>query len=223
VFFARRSMPGEDRAPGRAAGGFGELFTGERARASTALLGLLALHMTGFWCTYAWLPAVLLKHHGVSLAFVGWFQIGVNSVHVFADVLFGFVADRFGRRRTFVAFCLLFASGLLLLAFGFEAVRTDLRWFGLVLALIGVGAGTWSCFGVLFAENYEPRVRATAASSFYNISRGVQLFTQPLMGWLFVTTGTLAVALHVGAATAVLSAIAIHAVPRVERDRPDQS
>lgn len=217
VFLARRSMPGEDHAPGRAAGSFGELFRGPTARASTAMLALLALHMTGFWCSYAWLPVVLLRDHGASLAFIGWFQIGVNSVHVLADVLFGFVADRWGRRRTFVAFCVLFATGLLLLAFGFDAVRADLRWFGVALALVGIGAGTWSCFGVLFAENYEPRVRATAASSFYNLSRGVQLFTQPLMGWLFATTGTFAVALHVGAGAALLSAVAIFAVPRVDR------
>jgi MFS family permease len=188
-----------------------------RARASFALLALLALHMTGFWCTYAWLPAHLIRDRGMSLAFVGLFQIGVNAVHVLADVAFGPLADRFGRRRTFIAFCLLFAAGLLLLAFGFETAVGDLRVFGLLFALLGLGAGTWSCFGVLFAENYPPAIRATAASTFYNASRGAQLVTQPLLGWLFLATGTFAVALYVGAAAALLSALAIRAVPRVDR------
>jgi MFS family permease len=218
VFFARRALPGQDRAPGRASGSLAALFGAAYRRASLSILAVLTLHMTGFWSCYAWLPTMLIKEGGVSLAFVGWFQIGVNSVHVIADVLFGFLADRFGRRRVFVVFCLVFAAGLGSVAVGYGALSHDLVLFGFAIAAVGLGAGTWSAFGVLFGDCYREDVRATAASGFYNLARGAQLVSQPLIGWLAATTGTFAVALHVGAATALLSAFAIGLVPPAPRE-----
>ncbi|MBK8976640.1 MAG: MFS transporter [Planctomycetes bacterium] len=211
VVFARVLMPGPDTAPGRGQPArLLDVFRGGRLRPSLALLGVLALHMTGFWCTYAWLPAILLREHPAW--FVGVFQISINAVHVVADVAFGLLADRFGRRRTFVAFCLLFAVGLAAIALGFRSLRSDVVLFGVVLGAVGLGAGTWSCFGVLFAENYPAAIRATAASGFYNVSRGVQLVTQPLMGQLMAWTGSYASALWVGAAASIGSTLLIGAV-----------
>ncbi len=227
VVFARLAIPGPDRAPARSAlpGDVGilALFRGPRLRGSLALLGVLALHMTGFWCTYAWLPVALMKDH--PLAFVGWFQISISAVHVVADVAFGILADRFGRRRMFVWFCVLFALGLAAIALGFERLSDDLVLFGFVLGAVGLGAGTWSCFGVLFAEVYPAGLRATAASGFYNLSRGVQLFTQPMMGALIGWSGSFASALWVGVVTSVASAVLIGAVPGgggMSRRSPDE-
>lgn len=184
------------------------------ARTSGSILLLLCLHMTGFWCTYAWLPAALVREHGLSLQAVGWFQIQVNAVHVVADLAFGPLAERLGRRRTFVVLCLFFAAGLAGLAAAFPALAGDWRLFTLALAAVGLGAGTWSLFGVLVAESYPRGLRATAASGFYNLARGVQVFTQPLLGALALATGTLSVGLWIGAATAIASAVAIAWVPR---------
>jgi predicted MFS family arabinose efflux permease len=217
VFFARRAMPGEDRAPGRNTGSLIDLFRGRLLRPSLAMLTLLCLHMTGFWCTYAWLPSHLMREVGVAPAFVGWFQIGVNIGHVVGDLLFGFHADRFGRKRMFTLYCVMAAAGLLAVALAFEFLAADLVLFGLVMAVTGIGFGTWSCFGVLFAANYDAEIRATAAAGFYNLSRGVQLFTLPMIGWLVASTGTSTVALHVGAGMALLSAVAIRWVPVVDR------
>lgn len=223
VFLARWAMPLALQQPTASRVPIASLFRGSLRRASTTILLLLALHMTGFWCTYAWLPQQLIQEYAqgpsqhLSVpAFVGWFFLCLNSVHVLADVAFGFVADRFGRRRTFTAFCLVFAAGLLLLASGYQPLRRSWWSFTAAFALVGLGAGTWSCFGVLFAENYPPALRATAAAGFYSLARGMQLVTQPVMGVLFVWTGTFAVALVVGAVTAALSAVVIWAVPAAE-------
>lgn len=190
------------------------LVSGRYARATRALLLLLVLHMTGFWCTYAWLPAKLLREHGLTPADVGWFQLQINAVHIVADLSFGPLAERFGRRRTFVALCLVFAGGLAALACAFPWLASDWRLFTLALAAVGVGAGTWSIFGVLFAECYPSEIRATAASGLYNLARGAQLLTQPLLGALALWTGTLGVGLWIGAATALASIFALRLVPR---------
>ncbi|MBL8730623.1 MAG: MFS transporter, partial [Planctomycetes bacterium] len=164
----RWSMPGPDRAvaagerlPARA------LWAPAYRRTSLVLLTVLVLHMAGFWCVYAELPAALMQLHKVTAVDVGWFQIQVNAVHVTADVLFGFLAARLGRVRMFVTFCLLFALGQWLVLRQLDALQADFAHFTLAVAAMGLGAGTWSCFGALFGQCYPAAVRATAAATFY--------------------------------------------------------
>jgi MFS family permease len=196
-----------------------ELFAPELRRASCVLLAVLLLHMTGFWCVYAELPAALMRLHGVAPQDVGWFQIQVNAVHVVADVAFGWLALRFGRLRMFVLFCLVFALGQFALLAALPGVGGDFGRFTVAVALVGVGAGTWSCFGALFGRHYPRELRATAASTFYAAARGVQLLAKPGLAALFTATGSFAPALWVGAACAVGSAVLVRWLPRTEANR----
>jgi MFS family permease len=215
VLMARWAMPGDEAPRSRAAIRPGiDVLRGALLRPTVVLFLVLALHMTGFWCCFAWLPSALLKDGGFSLAFVGTFHVSLAVVHMFADVAFGWCADRFGRRPVFVVFCAMFGLGLAAMGLGFDRLADDFVLFAFVLAMVGLGAGTWSAFGVFFAELYPRSLRATAASGIYNLSRGVQLFTLPMMGFLFASTGTYAVALWVGVASAALSAAALLALPR---------
>lgn len=214
AFAARALMPGPDTPPATARRSVRELLAPGLRRPSLVLLLVLTLHMTGFWCVYAELPAALMRQLQVTPQQVGWFQLQVNAVHVVADIAFGWLALRFGRIRMFVLFCLLFAGGQLWIAFDLEQLGADFAHFTWAVALMGLGAGTWSCFGALFGACYPPELRATAAASGYSLSRGAQLFSKPLMGWLFVTTGSFAPALWVGALCALLSAGAILWLPR---------
>jgi predicted MFS family arabinose efflux permease len=215
ALWARAAMPGPDRAvaaaerrPAR------ELFAAPHRRASFVLLAVLVLHMAGFWCVYAELPVQLQKLHGVAAVDVGWFQIEVNAVHVVADVLFGFLAARFQRVRLFVLFCVVFAAGQALVLWQLGSLTADFGSFTLAVALMGIGVGTWSCFGALFGEHYPVALRATAAALFYALARGVQLPVKPALGALFEATGSFAPALWIGIACALLSAIVILLLPR---------
>jgi MFS family permease len=178
------------------------------------LFAVLLLHMTGFWCVYAWIPLMLGREGQASTAQVGWFQISVNGVQLVADVAFGLLAARFGRLRVFVLFCLFAAAGHVLVAVCLPHLMQDLTTLTLAVALMGLGAGTWSCFGAWFGAIWPPELRATAASTLYNVARGAQLLSQPLMGWLYLQYGSFAPALWVGAACAVLSAAAASLLPR---------
>lgn len=213
---ARWALPGPDRVepPDAPRVRAATLFGPALRRPSTVLLVVLVLHMTGFWCVYAWLPTALLRDGRATPAQVGWFQIQVNALHVVADVAFGFLAVRFGRIATFVGFCLLFAAGQVVVALALPDLMRDFTALTLAIALMGLGAGSWSCFGALFGALYPVGLRATAASTFYSAARGAQLFSQPLMGWLFAATGSFAPALWVGAGCAVLSALAAVGLPR---------
>ncbi|HEX5052661.1 MAG TPA: MFS transporter [Planctomycetota bacterium] len=211
----RWSMPGPDRAVGAAAPlPARALFGPQHRRASFVLLAILTLHMAGFWCVYAELPGALMQLHEVSAVQVGWFQIQVNAVHVFADVAFGFLAARLGRRRVFVAFCLAFALGQGLVLRQLDTVSADFGTFTFAVAAMGLGAGTWSCFGALFAQYYPAALRATAAAWFYALARGVQLPVKPAIGAAFAATHSFAPALWAGMAFALLSAALVFALPR---------
>lgn len=190
------------------------LFAPGLRRAGATLFALLLLHMTGFWCVYAWLPNALLRQGNADLATIGIVQVQINAVHVVADVAFGWLAGRFGRVRMLVVFCLLFTAGQLLVGLTLPTLLQDQGTLVLAIALMGIGAGTWSCFGALFGAHYPAELRATAASTCYSTARGAQLFSQPLMAWLFTVTGSFAPALFVGAACSLLSAAVALALPR---------
>ncbi|MCC7399357.1 MAG: MFS transporter [Planctomycetes bacterium] len=210
----RWSMPGPDRAvsPGERLPAT-LLLSPPHRRASVVLLGVLVLHMAGFWCVYAELPVALMRLHHVDATAVGWFQIEVNAVHVVADIAFGFLAARLGRRRVFVAFCLVFALGQWLVLRRLDDLTGDFAAFTLAVAWMGLGAGTWSCFGALFGEHYPAALRATAAASFYAVARAVQLPLKPAMAQAFDHWQSFAPALWVGIGAALLSALAIVWLP----------
>jgi predicted MFS family arabinose efflux permease len=215
AFAARWAMPGPDRPPTTSAGGgrARELLRPGLRRPTLVLLAILLLHMTGFWCVYAELPHALQQQLGVAPAAAGGFQLAVNGVHLLADVAFGFLAAWLGRRRVFVAFCTGFAAAQVLVALWLPALVGDFTLFTVAAALMGVGAGTWSCFGALFGQHYPAALRATAAATLYSIGRGAQLLAKPAMAGLFAATGSFAPALWTAAACALGSAALILLLP----------
>lgn len=184
-------------------------------RASSVLLLVLTLHMAGFWCVYAEFPRLLMQGMKLSPADVGWFQIRVNAVHVFADIAFGALAVRIGRVRLFVLSCLVFAVGHAAVLAALHGLAFDFTTFTVAFAAMGLGAGTWSCFGALFGRHYPAELRATAASSFYAFARLVQLPLKPLVGVL-LASGREHVLLWIGIGCALGSATAIGWLPRGE-------
>ena len=211
---ARRALPASAGAPpATQPAPTSALWSRAHRRASAVLLAVLTLHMAGFWCVYAELPRVLMAERQLPLAEVGWFQIQVNAVHVLADVAFGFVAARFGRLRVFVASCLLFALGH---AAVLAVLRDDghsFAAFTVAVAAMGLGAGTWSCFGALFGRCYPAELRATAASTFYAAARLVQLPLKPAVAG-FLVAGATDGLLWIGIGCALGSAALIGLLPR---------
>lgn len=209
----RWAMPGPDRALATAERlPASALWAAPYRRTSCVLLAVLTLHMAGFWCVYAELPGALIGRHLVQAHEVGWFQIQVNAVHVVADVAFGFLAAAFGRRAMFVACCLLFAAGHVAVLSQLDAVTDDFAAFTVAVVLMGLGAGTWSCFGALFGAHYPVALRATAAATFYALARFVQLPLKPLLAEP-LASGSFAPALWIGIGCALGSALLVLWLP----------
>ena len=99
--------------------------------------------------------------------------IGYNS--------FGFIADRLGRRRTFIAY--LVTAAVLVPLYG-QMARSP----GVLMALgpfLGfVGYGYFSLFGSFLAELFPTDVRATGQGLTYNLGRGMGALAPYTIGFV---------------------------------------
>jgi MFS family permease len=104
----------------------------------------------------------------------------------FGYLSFGFIADRIGRRPTFILF--LSAAALLVPIYGQMAASP---W---VLMLLGpvlgfVGHGYFSAFGTLLAELFPTSVRATGQGLTYNCGRALGALAPFTIGLLATVPG----------------------------------
>jgi MFS family permease len=165
---------------------FAVLF-GPEFRSKTLLATLLsACVQFANWGLFFWLPGFLarpVEQGGAGMSIVrsaGWIipvqigaYIGYNS--------FGFIADKFGRRRTFVAY--LVTAAILVPLYG-QMARSP----GILMALgplLGfVGYGYFSLFGSFLAELFPTDVRATGQGLTYNLGRGMGALAPYTIGYV---------------------------------------
>jgi MFS family permease len=178
TLWIRRNVPEPEawKRRGRAARGgnpFKVIFG--RAMAGRTLLVILlgSAVQFAYWGIFFWLPAFLARpvsDGGAGMGVVGslgWI-IPVQIGAYFGYLTFGFIADRLGRRRTFILFML--GAALLVPIYG-QMARNPA-----VLLLLGpvlgyFGHGYFSMFGSFIAELFPTAVRATAQGTSYNIGR----------------------------------------------------
>jgi MFS family permease len=139
-----------------------------------------------YWGLFTWMPTFLSRpvaDGGAGLGIVkssAWIvpmQIGA----FFGYLLFGFLADRFGRRPVFIAF--LVAAALLVPLYG-QLARQEL-WLFILGPFIGFfGHGYFSVFGAMLAELFPTHVRATAQGLTYNVGRAFSALAPFLIGAL---------------------------------------
>jgi MFS family permease len=147
---------------------------GPGLRTRTFLIILLGSAVQfAYWGIFFWLPAFLARPVGQGgagmgvVGSLGWI-IPVQIGAYFGYLTFGFIADRFGRRRTFIAFMLI--AAILVPVYG-QMARSPL-----ILMLLGpvlgyFGHGYFSMFGSFVAELFPTSVRGTGQGTSYNVGR----------------------------------------------------
>jgi MFS family permease len=126
-----------------------------------------------YWGLFFWLPPFLsrpVEQGGAGMGVVGSLQwIVLMQVGAYLGYLtFGFIADKLGRRRTFIVFMLCAAA--IVPVYGQMARNPTVL---LILSpLLGYfGHGYFSLFGSLIAELFPTAVRATGQGTSYNAGR----------------------------------------------------
>jgi MFS family permease len=169
-----------------------------------------------YWGIFFWLPAFLarpLSQGGAGMGVVGslaWI-IPVQIGAYLGYLTFGFIADRLGRRRTFILFML--AAAVLVPVYGQMARNpTILMLLGPVLGYFG--HGYFSMFGSFIAELYPTAIRATAQGTSYNIGRMAGAVAPYTIGAVATLPGIgIGLALGVTSAFFLLGAALIFTLP----------
>jgi MFS family permease len=148
---------------------FGRGMIGRTVR--IVLLG--AATQFAYWGVFFWLPPFLarpVEQGGAGMSVVnsfGWI-LSVQVGAYLGYLTFGFIADRLGRRNTFILFMVVAAT--LVPIYG-QMARNPLALLLLGPVVGYFGSGHFSMFGGFVAELFPAAVRATGQGTSYNIGR----------------------------------------------------
>jgi MFS family permease len=148
---------------------FGRALIGRTLR----IIALGAAVQFAYWGLFFWLPPFLsrpIEQGGAGMGVVGSLQwIIFMQVGAYLGYLtFGFIADKLGRRRTFILFMLCAAA--IVPVYG-QMARSPMVLLALSPLLGYFGHGYFSMFGGLIAELFPVAVRATGQGTSYNLGR----------------------------------------------------
>ncbi len=141
-----------------------------------------AFKLGTYWTCYVWLPRFLQHQFRQPVGRSAVWILTAQTGQLLGMLLFGYTADRYGRRQAYTVYSLLTACAIYALAFHWEWIlpRTGLFWT--VMFTMGIGSGCTAGFGALLAELFPTQVRNFAMGTAYNCARGVQFFAPMVVG-----------------------------------------
>jgi MFS family permease len=197
--------------------GIGAIFRPPLLRSTILTSVLTSSLMFAYWGLFTWIPAYLsspIEQGGVGMSLIKstpWvvaMQIGAFLGYA----SFGFFADRFGRKPSFIVFVL--GAAVCVPIYGLSAT---VPWaLMLVGPLVGFfGHGYFSMFGALLAELFPSSVRGAAQGFCYNVGRSFSALAPATVGFIADRSG-LGIALACMASLFVVGALLITAFPETK-------
>ena len=141
---------------------------------------LTSVQNFGYYGIMIWLPNFLSKQLGFSLTKSGlWTAVTVCGMMV-GIWLFGRLADKIGRKPTFILFQVCAVASILI--YSQLSDPTAMLFAG---AILGASVnGMMGGYGALMAEAYPTTARATAQNVLFNIGRAVGGFSPMVVGMI---------------------------------------
>ena len=183
-----------------------ELF-GNYARPTVVGLAFTAAAMCGYWGLFTWIPSYLATPveqggPGFDLTRSTTWIVIMQAGAALGFILFGYIADKIGRRRSFILFFI--ASAICVPMYVAIKSPTVLLMFGPVVAFFGTGF--YSGFAPTFAELFPTSIRATAQGFIYNTGRAASALAPAAVGFISQGNG---VATALGATSAFFALAAV--------------
>jgi MFS family permease len=166
------------------------LFTPELAPLTIALTAMNACTLFGWWSFNLWLPSYLQEPPsrgglGLQILSTSSLIVVMQAGMWLGYVTFGYISDRVGRKRTYVAYLI----GAAVLLFAYVSVRAPLALLVLGPLVAFCATGYYSGFGAVTAEIFPTAIRATAQGFTYNIGRVVSAAAPFAVGTMAQTHG----------------------------------
>jgi MFS family permease len=164
--------------------GFARIFRAPYVRNTFALLLLNFFGMFAWWGLFSWMPPYLslpVRQGGRGFGVMGTttLLILLNLVGMFPGYAsFGWVADRLGRRKSFIIYT--FLAGILVPLYALAREPWALLVLGALVAFFGTGFFSGS--GIMGSELFPTSVRARALGFTYNGARAMSAVAPFVIG-----------------------------------------
>ncbi len=176
-----------------------------------ALLAMNTFGMFAWWGLFTWIPAYLelpaaQGGRDFQLLGVASFLVALNLGGMLPGyLLFGILADRYGRRPMLVSYLALAA----VLVPWFAAARRPANIFVAASLVAFFGTGFFTGSGIVGSELFPTAIRATALGATYNVARGLSALAPLAIGSIGQTRGLAWAFALCGVAFALASASAL--------------
>jgi MFS family permease len=159
-------------------------------RLAIFLTAMNAATMFAWWGLNLWVPSYLSSPTtqggvGLSTTTMSMFIVAMQVGMWLGYVSFGFIADTFGRRPTYVTYLLI--AALLVWYYGFAREPWVLLVLGPFVAFFGTGY--FSGFGAVASEIFPTSIRATALGVTYNSGRLLSAIAPFMVGTMVQSRG----------------------------------
>jgi MFS family permease len=139
--------------------------------------------MAGYYAVTTWVPTYLLTVRKLSILGTGWYTFMIILGSFIGYLVAAYLADRIGRRKTFVVFGICTAVVTVLYTL-IPIDNTTMLFLGFPLGFFL--SGNFSGFGAYLTELFPSRVRGSGQGFVYNFGRGLGAFSPPLVGYMSV-------------------------------------
>ena len=168
---------------------FLQLFSPQNRKFFILGLVLAIFDMSAYWLTYSWMPGYLHHERNFTLSKSVFWILVTQTGGFLGYLLFGFVADRLGRRPAYSIYSVIMALGLIMVTMFWDSI---VMYPPIILAfmfMVGFGTGMFGGFGSLFSEIFPTSIRNTAMGSAFNLARGIQFLTPVVISVIAVQYG----------------------------------
>ncbi len=165
----------------------------------TVLGGLMGTGAQGgYYAVTQWLPTYLRTERGLSILDSTGYLFVLITGAFFGYISGGYLADRIGRRLTFLVFAI--GAGVVVATYtGLSFGNSTMLFLGFPLGFFS--SGVFSAMGAFYTEHFPTRVRGVGQGFAYNLGRGTGALFPTLVGYLSAK-------MALGAAIGIFAAIA---------------
>lgn len=156
-----------------------ELFHSPKITGTTlGLIVICSVQNFGYYGIMSWMPTMLAKQHNYTISGTTYWTLSTIIGMVVGIIFFGWLADRWGRKPTYITFQI--CAALIIWIYFQISDPTLLVILGSVLGFFV--NGMMGGYGALLAEHYRTEARSTAENIIFNTGRFVGGFAPLIIG-----------------------------------------